>query len=291
MSELPLVSILLLSMNHEQYITQCINSIAAQSYKNIEVIYLDNASTDNTYATGVSLLKKSGIPYKHFSNSVSQGISKNFNFLFHNSSGVYVMPLSTDDWLTADSVELKINYFKQNSNVGLVYSSCYFHYYDTGNTIVTPKKNIYKSGYILTDLLKEYCISTIGYIIKSDCLKEVGEFDEQSLFEDRDIAIRIAEKFSIGYIDKELAYYGRQETGNITLNYKYMLKGQEYIVSKFSHYKEIKYAKEQLLVQKVYCYATYEPSFETLVFIFKNFKPNIFFVKQIIKTIKNIIVK
>lgn len=291
MREQPLVSILLLSMNHEQYIEKCIQSIAAQSYKNIEIIYLDNASSDDTYSKGVAALKESGLPHQVILNTESKGISKNFNLLFEKSAGEFVMPLSTDDWLTPDSVEEKVNHFLSNKDFGLVYSSCYFYYYDTGRTEITPHKHRFKSGNLLSDLLKQYTISTVGYMLSADALRKVGAFDEQSLLEDRDVAIRIAEKYLIGYIDKELAYYGRRETGNTTMNYNYMLKGQEYIVNKYAHYKEIKHAKEALLVQKVYFYATYEASFKTLMFIVKNFRPRMLFVKQIVKTIKNMVVK
>jgi teichuronic acid biosynthesis glycosyltransferase TuaG len=291
MSEQPLVSILLLSMNHEPYIEKCIQSIAAQTYQHIEMIYLDNASADETYSKGVSALKATTLPHHSYQNTTKQGISKNFNFLLEKANGELVMPLSTDDWLTEDSVAEKVNYFLANKDVGLVYSSCYFYYYDTGRTVVTPHKHRFKSGNLLSDLLKQYCISTVGYMLRTDALKAVGSFDEQSLLEDRDVAIRMAEKYPIGYIDKELAYYGRRETGNITLNYNYILNGQEYIINKFSHYKETKVARELWLEQKVYFYATYEPSFKTLKFIIKNFRPKMLFVKQMVKTIKNMVVK
>ena len=111
MSEKPLVSILLLSMNHELFIQQCIESLKDQTYKNIEVVYLDNASSDATFNLGKKLLEESGLQYKIFYNKESQSISKNLNFLLANSSGKYISPLSTDDWFAPQNIEKKVSFF------------------------------------------------------------------------------------------------------------------------------------------------------------------------------------
>ena len=68
MESKPLVSILLLSMNHEMYIEQCINSLRSQTYSNIEIIYIDNASTDGTFEKGRKLLNECGIPHQCYAN-------------------------------------------------------------------------------------------------------------------------------------------------------------------------------------------------------------------------------
>ena len=291
MNDNPLVSILLLSMNHEGFIEQCISSLKEQTYKNIEIIYLDNASSDNTFEIAKKALEESGISHKIFSNIESKGISKNLNFLYKNSSGEYLVTLSTDDWLIPDSIYEKVKYFLQHPEFGMVYSSCYYYFHDTGETIECPQKNKYKQGWVLSEILKYNFIRTVGSMIKREALKKVGLFDEDSLIEDWEMWIRIAEKFPIGYINKELGFYRLKNGANITSNNQFMFRGFDYIVQKYSHYKEIEVAKKYVKVSKCYTYAAKEPSFKTLLFILKNSEFDFFYFKQVIKTILGIIKK
>lgn len=289
MNEKPLVSILLLSMNHQPFIEKCIDSLKKQTYRNIEIIYLDNASSDNTFRTGESILEQSGIPYKTFINKESRGISTNLNFLYNQSKGLFIIPLSTDDWLTPDSIEEKIKYFESHPEFGMVYCSSYSYNYDTKKIAVCLKKSKFKAGWVLKEVLKENFINSTGCMLKRNTLETVGYFDENSLIEDWDMWIRIAEKFQIGFVNKELAYYGVKEGQNITGDIDYMTRGFEYILNKYSHYKEIQHSKKFVNEVKVYHYATKDPSIKSLFFILKNYRFNFFYFKQTVKTIIGIV--
>jgi glycosyltransferase involved in cell wall biosynthesis len=289
MNESPLVSILLLSMNHQPFIEKCIDSLKKQTYRNIEIIYLDNASSDNTFRTGKRILERSGIPYKTFINKESRGISANVNFLFNHSKGLFIIPLSTDDWLTSDNIEEKINYFKKHPEFGMVYNNAWSYNYDTGEKKVCLKKNRFKGGWVLKEILKKNFISTAGCMIQRRTLETVGLFDENSLLEDWDMWIRIAEKFPIGFIDKELAFYGIKEGVNTTGNIEYLSKGYAYVQNKYSHYKEIQESKKYIARLESYYYASKEPSLKSLLFILKNCRFNFFYFKQTIKTIIGIV--
>lgn len=291
MNDQPLVSILLLSMNHEPFIERCIKSLKHQNYANIEIIYLDNASSDNTLNVAKNALEQSHIPFQIFSNTESKGISKNLNLLYQHSSGEYILPLSTDDWLTPDSIEEKINYLQHYPGFGMVYSSCYLFYYENHQTEICPKKYKFKEGWVLEDLLKEYFISTTAYVIKRSTIDAVGTFDENSPLEDWDMCIRIAEKFPIGRLNKELAYYGIKSGVNVSGNYSYMLDGYDYIAKKYAHYEEIAETKKLIALEKTYHYATHEPSFKTLFFILKNYRLNLFYFKQTGKTVLGMLQK
>lgn len=288
MNENPLVSILLLSMNHERFIEQCIISLKTQTYQNIEVIYLDNASIDKTFEVGKRALENSGLPYKIFSNTESKGISKNLNFLLNNSLGLYICPLSTDDWLTADSVQEKVKYFKQHPEFGMVYNSAFSYNYDTNKKIVCAKKNKFKQGWVFKDILKENFISTTGCMIKRNTLETVGNFDENSLIEDWDMWIRIAEKFPIGLVNKELAYYGVKEGNNITGDMEYMNKGFDYILKKYAHCEGIEETKKFVDRINTYYYATNQPSVKSLLLILRTYRFNLFYLKQTAKIILGI---
>lgn len=127
-----MVSVLLLSWNHEKYIEQSIRSILDQTYKDIEIIFLDNNSSDKTFSIALSLLERSGVEYQAFKNEKSYGIPYNQNFLLSKSAGEYVCLMSGDDWLHRSNIEEKLKVFEQHSSAGMVYSNGYKYYDEIG---------------------------------------------------------------------------------------------------------------------------------------------------------------
>lgn len=234
MKDQPLVSILLLSMNHEAYIEQCINSIIYQTYQNIEIVYLDNASQDNTFKIAKTLLEKSNIPHKIFSNKESKTISYNLNFLFDNSSGYYVSPLSTDDWFEKDNIKKKVNHFITDSKIGALFSNGYFYYESTKKTVLNDSSN-FRRGYIFKEVLTQPdCLFYVGFIYKRKIIEVVGKWDENLLIEDVDMYVRIGLVAKIDYLDEPLVYYRKTE-GSASKNVQFMNKGR------YQYYEKYKY--------------------------------------------------
>ncbi len=237
----PLVSILLLSMNHEAYIEQCIQSLQNQTYQNIEILYLDNDSSDNTFQIGKSLLERSNIPHKIFSNKVSKGISENINFLLAQSSGIYISPLSTDDWFEKNNIEKKVNYFLTHDEVGALFSNGWI-YNESKEEISLNDSSSFKSGFIYKEILAyPDCMFYVGVMYKKDILDQVGKWDESLLIEDVDMYIRIALVAKIDFIDVPLVYY-RRTNASASKNMDFMLKGFHQYYEK---YKEIKWLNMQ----------------------------------------------
>jgi glycosyltransferase involved in cell wall biosynthesis len=238
MENKPLVSILLLSMNHELYIEQCINSLSCQTYKNLEVIYLDNASSDNTFAKGKKLLEDSGLPYKCFSNTESKTISYNLNFLFDQSSGDFVSPLSTDDWFEQENIQKKIAYFLANPDVGALFSNGWIYLEAEKQTILNDAAG-FRKGYIFREVLTHAdCIFYVGVIYRRQIINEAGKWDESLLIEDTDMYIRIGLVAKIDYLDEPLVYY-RRTSGSASKNKRFMLNGFTQYYEKYRHVKWI----------------------------------------------------
>lgn len=237
----PLVSILLLSMNHESYIEQCIQSLQDQSYKNMEIIFLDNASSDNTFTLGKSLLDKSGLSFRVFQNTESKSISKNLNFLLEHSSGSYISPLSADDWFEKNNIEKKINYFLLNKEVGALYSNGWI-YDETKQDLTLNDASSFRKGNIYKEMLTHPdCIFYVGVMYNKRILDRVGKWDENLLIEDVDMYIRIALIAKIDFINDPLVYYRRTNT-SASKNMEFMLKGFHQYYEK---YKGVKWLNMQ----------------------------------------------
>lgn len=228
----PLVSILLLSMNHEQYIEQCMQSIINQTYKNIEIIYLDNASSDNTYQIGKKLLEQSNFPGKIFLNKESKSISENLNFLLFNSTGQYISPLSTDDWFVPENIEKKVAFYSDNPNTGALFSNGWF-YYEKERKMVLNDSSTFKRGNIFKELLTQPdCLFYVGVMYNRRIFEKVGKWDENLLIEDVDMYIRISLIATIDYITEPLAFY-RRSSESASKNKEFMIDGFKQYYEKY----------------------------------------------------------
>ena len=237
----PLVSILLLSMNHESYIEQCIQSIINQTYKNIEVIYLDNTSGDNTYQTVKKLLQESGLTFKTFLNKEPKTISQNLNFLLDHSNGQYISPLSTDDWFAHENIEKKVKFYIDNPHTGALFSNGWYYYEKEKKTILNDSST-FKRGRLFKEILMHPdCMFYVGVIYNRDIIEKLGKWDENLMIEDLDMYIRIGLIADIEYIDEPLVYY-RRSNESASRSSQFMLNG-------FKQYYE-KYKREPWINMK-----------------------------------------
>lgn len=83
----PLVSIIIVTMNHEKFIEEACMSSLSQTYPNLEIILLDNASSDKTFEIAGQTLSQSRINYKLIQNKEKFGVAKNLNILVSHALG------------------------------------------------------------------------------------------------------------------------------------------------------------------------------------------------------------
>lgn len=244
----PLVSIICLCWNHENYINQCFNSIFEQTYKNIEIIFIDNNSNDNSTKVAKEILAKSKLTYTVIERKENYGISNNLNFALSKCNGEFLIAISTDDWLVENSVEKKINYLLENPQFALVYTDG-FVYYENKNLIVPHYNKRAKEGKVFNQLLISNFVFIIGAMLNTNVLRQIGGYNENSPIEDWEICIRIAKKHEIGYIKEPLAYY-RKHDKNISNQLENMLENELLILN---NYNQFYYAK----IGKINAYIRY----------------------------------
>jgi len=282
----PRLTVACLSMNHARFIERSCRSVLDQTYRDFEIIYLDNNSTDGTFEIADKIFRESGMPYTSYRRTENYGVAENVNFLWRLSKREYVAVLSGDDFWEPNNLELKIKYYDQHPEFGMLYGGGYKYFYDTGKAELMNDPR-WKSGWIFKDLLKGNFINGIGILFKKSTLDDVGLFDEQSLVEDWDLWLRIAEKYPIGFIPDPLSYYGQQTGNNTSSNTSYMDKGVVYIFDKYAHHPEIEKAKNSYWLYRVYERASGKPSWQDMKFILKNFQFNPVYFKQLVKAAYN----
>lgn len=121
--ELPLVSIIVPNYNYANYLETCLESILNQTYENIEVIFRDNASPDDSYEIALRYQKKMREKNIYMScglNRRNLGSAKNTGLCYSESEGDYVIYLSSDDAMEPTYIEKCVHIMENHTNIGMV---------------------------------------------------------------------------------------------------------------------------------------------------------------------------
>ncbi len=145
------VSIVILNWNCKRYLKNCIESVQRQTYKNIEVYLIDNASSDGS----VEYIKKEFLDLKIIRNSENIGFAKAHNLGIRKTNGLYYMPLNPDVVLTDNFVEEIVTAINSEENIGWASGKVFFMNQDGAKTDI-----IYSTGHTID---KNYYFNNRGY--------------------------------------------------------------------------------------------------------------------------------
>ncbi len=227
-----LVSVIIPTYNRSAVISKAIESVIAQTYEPVEIIIVDDGSTDNTedkladYAGKIKYLyKKNG------------GCSSARNLGIKEANGEYVAFLDSDDAWYPQKLEKQVEKLSQNKDYGMVFSE--IELIDEDNEHISYSKwrnNIKKDGDILLDFLKNPAITCSCLLVRKDVLSEVGFFDEQlSTGEDIDMVFRICSKYKAMLIDEPLVRYKK---GKDSLSNNLFTKNRLKAIEKIKQYNK-----------------------------------------------------
>jgi glycosyltransferase involved in cell wall biosynthesis len=199
------VSVIIPTYNRAHYICEALDSALAQTYQNVEIVVVDDGSTDGTRA----VLKGYGDKIRYYYQE-NQGLSAALNFGIEKSSGQYLAFLGDDDIWLPGKLEVQVALLETHPEIGMVHADIII--LDEG-----PKDSRFRrrklprpmpSGYILPELIIKNVIACPTVVVRRSCLDEVGFFDlDNKLSQDYDLWLRIARRFPITYLDRPLAIY------------------------------------------------------------------------------------
>src|SRR3990170_1745107 len=122
--DFPLVSIVVPAYNHEAYVVECLESVLAQDYPNIEFIVINDGSTDSTGQRIEEFLKKNGERFRYVSKP-NEGLIKTLNLGITLASGKYFCEIASDDILIPDSVRKRVSYMEENQSLDVAFADAY----------------------------------------------------------------------------------------------------------------------------------------------------------------------
>lgn len=280
----PLVSVCVLSWNHEQYISKCLDSILQQDYSNIEIIFLDNGSSDATYWLALELLSRSQVPYKCSQNKAAQTIPVNANQLLNWANGRYVVIISGDDWMAASNVSKRMAKMIREPEVALVYAET-LTYFETENRYEQETIGDRCDGNVFECLLKGNFIPAPGILLDKEKVTAVGGYNEEVGIEDWDLWLRLSQCYKIGYVSEPLVYYRRHSSNTSQLDNISYIKEKLKTVEGYKGMKGYRVGKENVLRQLISASINSNPRWEAFTLLCRHTKFNLFYLKQWMKFI------
>ena len=213
MQENPLVSIICLAFNHEKFVVETLNSVVEQNYQPIELIIVDDCSTDNTkLVINNWLLTHPEVQF--IVNEVNRGNTKSFNNALKFAKGEYIIDLAADDLIVPNGIELQINAFQNSKykNIGVVYGNAeiinedgsfnsYYFPVDADGKVISKRVtgNIYSSVLSTGD-----SICSVSALFKKSVFDFLEGYDETLDYEDLDSWIRASREYEFDFIDEVL---------------------------------------------------------------------------------------
>lgn len=217
-----LVTIGLLVYNHEAYIEDCLKSLLQQDYSNVELIILDDASTDRTRERINALhgeLQAKFPKVKLIYHEKNCGnIPHNVNELVRHATGVYYRHAAGDDIMSPNCISSMAKCLQKHPGVSVVYANGYiindsFKLGDpTGRKRLLPRKPVNDTcENTFRKLMLENWIPSPCAMFRRRIFDEYGLYDESIPYEDYEYWLRISRTEKIHYLDQELVYYRRSE--------------------------------------------------------------------------------
>lgn len=212
----PLVSICIPTYNSARYLRQSLDSVVAQTYRTVEVIIADNASTDETVAIAREYAKKYG--FRVVESNTNLGPLNNWNRLVALAQGKYVAIYHSDDVYDSTIVAESVQVLERNQEVGLVGTLAqaidatgkYLFAFELPAIVRQSKSNSFDFDEVLVAILSsgknKIFLFTPSIMARRDVFLEAGWFDEEKYRSsgDYEMWLRIARRHRVAVIDRAL---------------------------------------------------------------------------------------
>ncbi len=201
-----LVTVIIPAYNRTDYIAQTVSSVLDQTYQNVELIVVDDGSTDGTYEKILSYGER--LTLLTHDGHANKGQSAAINLGLENATGKYIAILDSDDYWGLNKLEIQVNYLEEHPNVGLLYTNGY-----AVNASGEILYSIYSESHVEQNepdniLLDCYILLPQNSLVRKNIYDQLAGFNESyRAAQDHDMLIQIAEKTILNYLPDNLFYY------------------------------------------------------------------------------------
>jgi glycosyltransferase involved in cell wall biosynthesis len=232
----PLVSVIIPAYNSEAFIERTLHSVLQQTYQNIEVLVVNDGSSDRTVEIVERLAQTE--PRLRLLHQPNSGVAAARNLGIQHARGEFIAPIDADDLWHQDNLAKQVKCFlDSDESVGLTYAWSYdIDEYDQplkGFSAATMEGSVYK-----TLLCHNFIGNASATLIRRKCLEIVGGYDGSFAAqnaqgcEDLDLYLRIAEHFQFKVVPHFLIGY-RKPLNSMSCDYRKMAKSHAMVINRF----------------------------------------------------------
>jgi glycosyltransferase involved in cell wall biosynthesis len=289
----PLVTIGITNYNYGHFIRTALESVVKQTYKNIELIIVDDCSTDSSVITIENWISNNSkkLPIIFIRNKKNRGLTASSNVILENANGKYLQLLDADDFLLPEKVKKQVEMFKDFPDGALVY--CNLRVEDINGNLLDPdychwiKYDRYNmpEGRVLDELILFNFIPAHAPIFSVAYAKELGGFDTSLQLQDYYMWLKLAETYEFRFLNEVLGIYrihNSSMSGNIktyptsadsalTLKYRYYnltTKKNQKKIAENIHFGSVYLYEQKFYTAKKWLTIAFKlkPSFKTFVY-------------------------
>ena len=230
----PLITVYITNFNYGKFVKKAINSVLNQTFKNYELIIIDDGSKDKSIEIIKEFQNKKNIQIIYQKN---KGLVVSNNLALRLSKAKYIMRLDSDDWLDPHALEIMSNILERDKKISLVFPD-YYEVDKNGKILDQVRRHDFKKVKLLDQPAHGACT-----MIRKENLIEIGGYDEEFSCQDGYyLWLKFIKKYVVRNVNLPLFYY-RQHEKSLSKNNKKILSNRSRIISKL----QIKEKKKKVL--------------------------------------------
>jgi glycosyltransferase involved in cell wall biosynthesis len=208
----PLVSVVIPAFNAAMHIGRALDSVLAQDYSPLEILVVDDGSTDDTAA-----LVEDRFPFVKVISQSNAGVAAARNTGLSAASGELICFLDADDGWFPGKLHAQVSYLRAHPEVALVYHDWLVWSPESCEEVPTPPEypmastlpvDAQKSGFIYAQLLMSCVVHTSTVMMRRSVVEDIGVFDASlKKGEDYDYWMRVSQNREMHKLDRVYSYY------------------------------------------------------------------------------------
>ncbi len=222
----PLITVYITNYNYGKYIKKAINSVLNQTFKDYELIIIDDGSIDKSVKIIKEFQNKKNIKIIFQKN---KGLVVSNNLALRLSKAKYIMRLDSDDWLDPHALEIMSNILERDKKISLIFPD-YYEVDKNGKILRQVRRHNFKRVKLLDQPAHGACT-----MIRKENLMDIGGYDEEFNCQDGYyLWLKFIKKYVVRNVNLPLFYY-RQHEKSLTKNNKKILFNRSKIISKLQN--------------------------------------------------------
>lgn len=251
-----LVSIIIPVYNCEKYIVEAIESVLQQTYRNFEILIINDGSIDNTEKKIEKYKNNSKVRYYYKTNG---GEASARNFGLAKAKGEYITFLDADDLYSKDKIEKQLSIFMSKPTIDVVYNDVFLIDEQSNKIGILKSEKIISepSNFLAQILFRQIVPASASIMLRRKCIDDIRFPENLKHAVDYAFIIQLAMNFNFFYLEETIYSY-RRHTNNLTNNHLNQVKCEKEIVTSLGIKK----------IKNIVCNTTY-PEIEKVILLVK----------------------